>query len=244
MRVALVTGGGGGIGSAICRELAAAGHRVAVADIAFGQAKVVADEVEGLAVELDVTNPASATLAVRSTILTLGQIDVLVNCAGWGMPRKFVDTDEPFQQRVIDINLAGPIRMTREVIGPMQQRGWGRLINIASDAGRVSSTFEAVYSGAKGGLIAFTRTIAGEVASRGVTANSICPGPTDTPLLDAAIESTAAAKHAVAKMHAAIPMGRLGTPGDIAPVVAFLVSDKAAFITGQTLSVNGGFTMI
>jgi 2-hydroxycyclohexanecarboxyl-CoA dehydrogenase len=244
MRVALVTGGAGGIGSAICRELAAAGHRVAVADLAFDRANILADEVNGLAVELDVTNPASATLAVRSTILTMGQIDVLVNCAGWGIPRKFVDTDEPFQQRVIDINLAGPIRMTREVLGPMQRRGWGRLINIASDAGRVSSTFEAVYSGAKGGLIAFTRTIAREVAPRGVTANSVCPGPTDTPLLDAAMESAVAAKRAVAKMHAAIPVGRLGTPEDIAPMVAFLASDNAAFITGQTLSISGGFTMI
>jgi 2-hydroxycyclohexanecarboxyl-CoA dehydrogenase len=167
-----------------------------------------------------------------------------VNCAGWGIPRKFTQTDEPFQQRVLDINLAGPMRMTREVLEPMQRRGWGRLINIASDAGRVASTFEAVYSGAKGGLIAFTRTIAREVAADGITANVICPGPTDTPLLDAAIESTPEAERAVEKMRAAIPVGRLGTPQDIAPAVAFLASDQACFITGQTLSVSGGFTMI
>ena len=244
MRVALVTGGAGGIGSAICRHLAAAGHRVAVADVALGRAKLLADEIAGLAVELDVTNSTSVTFAVRSTNLALGPIDVLVNCAGWGIPRKFTATDETFQQRVLDINLAGPMRMTREVLEPMQLRGWGRLINIASDAGRVASTFEAVYSGAKGGLIAFTRTIAREVAGDGITANVVCPGPTDTPLLDAAIESALEAKQAIEKMRAAIPVGRLGTPQDIAPAVAFLVSDQASFITGQTLSVNGGFTML
>jgi 2-hydroxycyclohexanecarboxyl-CoA dehydrogenase len=244
MRVALVTGGAGGIGSAICRELAAAGHKVAVADVAFAQAKLLADEIAGMAVELDVTNPASVTVAVQSTGLALGPIEVLVNCAGWGIPRKFSETDEPFQQRVLDINLAGPMRVTREILVPMQRRGWGRLINIASDAGRVASTFEAIYSGAKGGLIAFTRTIAREVAADGVTANVICPGPTDTPLLDAAIESTLEAKRAVAKMCGAIPVGRLGRPEDIAPAVAFLVSDQASFITGQTLSVNGGFVML
>jgi 2-hydroxycyclohexanecarboxyl-CoA dehydrogenase len=244
MRVALVTGGAGGIGGAICRQLAAAGHQVAVADVAFAGATLLADEISGLAVELDVTDPASATLAVRSTSLALGPIDVLVNCAGWGIPRKFTETDEPFQQRVLDINLAGPMRMTREVLGSMQRRGWGRLINIASDAGRVASTFEAVYSGAKGGLIAFTRSIAREVALDGITANVVCPGPTDTPLLDAAIESALEARKAIEKMRAAIPVGRLGTPEDIAPAVAFLVSDQASFITGQTLSVNGGFAML
>lgn len=244
MRVAVVTGGAGGIGSAICRQLAAAGHRVAVADVALTRAKPLAEEIAGLAVELDVTDPASVTLAVRSISLALGPIDVLVNCAGWGIPRKFTETDEPFQQRVLDINLAGPMRMTREVLGPMQQRGWGRLINIASDAGRVASTFEAVYSGAKGGLIAFTRTIAREVAADGITANVVCPGPTDTPMLDAAIGSSLEAERAVARMRAAVPVGRLGTPEDIAPAVAFLASDQASFITGQTLSVNGGFAML
>jgi 2-hydroxycyclohexanecarboxyl-CoA dehydrogenase len=239
MRVALVTGGAGGIGSAICRHLAA------VADVALAEAEALADEINGLAVDLDVTSPASVSLAVRSAGLALGPIHVLVNCAGWGVPRKFAETDEPFQQRVLDINLAGPMRVTREVLGPMQRRGWGgRLVNIASDAGRVASTFEAVYSGAKGGLIAFTRTIAREVAADGITANVVCPGPTDTPLLDAAIESTPEAKQAIEKMRAAIPVGRLGTPEDIASAVAFLASDQASFITGQTLSVNGGFVML
>jgi 2-hydroxycyclohexanecarboxyl-CoA dehydrogenase len=244
MRVALVTGGAGGIGSAICRQLAAAGHHVAVADVAVAQAGLLADEIAGFAVELDVTNPASVTRAVQQTSLALGPIDVLVNCAGWGIPRRFIETDEPFQQRVLDINLAGPIRMTREVLEPMQRRGWGRLINIGSDAGRVASTFEAVYSAAKGGLIAFTRTIARDVAADGITANVISPGPTDTALLDAAIASAPEAQRAIERMRAAIPVGRLGTPQDIAPVVAFLVSDQASFITGQTLSVNGGFAMI
>lgn len=244
MRTALVTGGAGAIGRAICRELASSGHRVAVADLAFDRAKLFADEIDGIGIELDVTDPASVCSAVRVAASALGRVEVLVNCAGWGEIRAFADTDEQFQHRVIAINLAGPIRMVRAVLPGMRARGWGRLVNISSDAGRVSSSFEAIYSGAKGGLISFTRSIAREVAGQGITANTVCPGPTDTPLLDTAIHSSERAELAVAAMRSAIPMGRLGTPSDIAPMVGFLASDGAAFVTGQTVSVNGGFTMI
>lgn len=244
MRVALVTGGAGAIGGAICRELAADGHRVVVADLAFDRAKLLADELDGFGVDLDVTDPGSVAAAVRSATAEFGRIDVLVNCAGWGELRSFAQTDEPFQQRVIEINLAGPIRMTREVLSAMRERGWGRVINIASDAGRVPSSFEVVYSAAKGGLIAFTRSIALEVAGQGVTVNCVCPGPTDTPLLDTAVRSGERAAQAVAAMRSAIPVGRLGAPDDIAPMVGFLASGRAGFITGQTVSVSGGFTMI
>ncbi|HEY3604336.1 MAG TPA: glucose 1-dehydrogenase [Sporichthyaceae bacterium] len=244
MRVALVTGGAGGIGTAISRSLAASGHHVVVADLAPGEARALAADIGGIGVELDVTDPASVRQAVDATVSTLGEIAVLVNCAGWGEIRAFGETDEPFQRRVLEINLGGPMRMTRSVLPSMLRRGGGRLINISSDAGRVGSSFEAVYSAAKGGLISFTRTIAREVAAAGITANCVCPGPTDTPMLDEVVGRGERAREAVERMRAAIPLGRLGTPDDIAPMVAFLASDSAGFITGQTISVNGGFTMI
>lgn len=242
-RIALITGGGGGIGGAICRALAAAGHQVAAADLRLADAKKVAEPIGGIGLELDVTDPDSVAEAVRAAEGTLGPIDILVNCAGWDEFMPFVDTDEAFLQKVIDINLAGPIRITRAVLPGMMDRGWGRLINIASDAGRVGSSLEAIYSGAKGGLIAFTKTIARESARHGITANSVCPGPTDTPLLHRLEESGDRGKKIYGALAKAIPLGRLATPEDIGPAVAFLASDEAGFITGQTLSVSGGLTM-
>ena len=177
-RIAFVTGGGGGIGGAICRSLADAGRRVAVADLSLADAQRVADEIQGLAVEIDVTKPDSVAAAVAQTEQDLGPIDIVVNCAGWDEFKPFTSTDEAFTSKVLEINLAGPMRVTRTVLPGMVERGWGRIINIASDAGRVGSSLEAVYSGAKGGLIAFTKTVAREVARHGVTANSVCPGPT------------------------------------------------------------------
>jgi 2-hydroxycyclohexanecarboxyl-CoA dehydrogenase len=242
-RVALVTGGAGGIGAAICRALADAGHQVSVADLSTDAANRVAAEAGGLAVELDVTDVESVESAVRRTEEVLGPIQICVNCAGWDELRPFLETDEVFNSRVLEVNLAGPIRVTRAVLGGMVASGWGRLVNIASDAGRVGSSLEAVYSAAKGGLIAFTKTIAREVARNGVTANSVCPGPTDTALLEGIVASTPDAERVINSMVRAVPMRRLGLPADIAPAVAFLTSDEAEFITGQTLSVSGGLTM-
>jgi 2-hydroxycyclohexanecarboxyl-CoA dehydrogenase len=242
-RVALVTGGGGGIGAAICRELAHAGHQVAAADLNLAAAKRVADTTGGIGVEIDVTNVDSVGEAVRAVDGTLGPIDILVNCAGWDEFKPFVETDEAFQARVLEINLAGPMRLTRKVLPGMIERRWGRLINIASDAGRVGSSLESIYSGAKGGLIAFTKTIARETARNGITANCVCPGPTDTPLLHRLEDSGERGKKIYDALARAVPMGRIGTPEDVAPAVAFLASDGAAFITGQTLSVSGGLTM-
>lgn len=242
-RVALVTGGGGGIGAAICRALADAGHQVAAADIHLEGARRVGDEIGGIGIGLDVTSVDSITEAVGTVKGTLGPIDVLVNCAGWDEFIAFVETDEAFQCKVLDINLAGPMRLTRAVLPGMMERRWGRLINIASDAGRVGSSLEAIYSGAKGGLIAFTKTIAREAARYGITANSVCPGPTDTPLLHRLEQSGERGKKIYDALARAIPLGRLGTPEDIGPTVAFLASDDAGFITGQTLSVSGGLTM-
>jgi len=242
-RVAFVTGGAGGIGSEICRRLAAAGHRVAVADLAGSRSAEVAREIGGHAVDLDVTDPASVDRAARSAADALGPVDVCVNCAGWDVAMPFLATDEAFLRKVLEINIAGPMRVCRALVPGMVERKWGRVINIASDAGRVGSSNEAIYSGAKGGLIAFTKTLARELARHRITANAVCPGPTATPLLDAFTGAGEAGQKVIDAIVRGVPMRRLGQPGDIAPAIVFLASEDAGFITGQTLSVSGGLTM-
>ncbi len=247
MRVAFVTGGAGGIGAAIVEALAAEGLRVGVGDLSREAAVRVADTLPGAAagqgVALDVTDPGSVDAAVGEVESALGPIDVLVNCAGWDELKPFLDTDEAFSARVIELNLMGTIRTTRRVLPAMIEQGGGRLIHIASDAGRVGSSLEAIYSAAKGGVIAFSKTIAREMARRGVTSNAVCPGPTQTQLLDSITEASPDGERAIASMTRAVPMRRLGQPADVAAAVAFLASEGAAYITGQTLSVSGGLTM-
>lgn len=243
-RTAFVTGGGGGIGAEICRELAAAGHRVAVADLSGERASEVAESIKGIGIEVDVTRPDSVVAAVADATGALGPIEICINCAGWDELRPFLDVDEAFQAKVIDINLAGPIRVVRAVLPAMVEGRHGRIVNIGSDAGRVGSSLESVYSGAKGGVIAFTKTIAREFARYDITANTVCPGPTDTPLLDGIVAASTDGGRVIAAMTKAVPMRRLGTPRDVAPAVVFLVSDEAGFVTGQTLSVSGGLTMV
>jgi 2-hydroxycyclohexanecarboxyl-CoA dehydrogenase len=238
-RVALVTGGGRGIGRAIAQALAARDCAVAVGDVRAAE-RVGAG---GVAVELDVTDSGSVARAVDEVSAALGPVDVLVNNAGWDEFRPFLETDEDFWDRVIEINFKGCLRTTRAVAPGMAERGHGRIVNIASDAGRVGSSLEAVYSGAKGGVIAFTKTIARELARRGVTANAVCPGPTETPLLEEMTGSDEQGAKAIEAMKRAVPMKRLGTPAEVAAAVAFLCSEEASFITGQTLSVSGGLTM-
>jgi 2-hydroxycyclohexanecarboxyl-CoA dehydrogenase len=168
---------------------------------------------------------------------------VLVNCAGWDELRPFLQTDEAFWRRVIAINYEGCLRTTHAVLGGMIERGWGRIVNVSSDAARVGSAEEAVYAGAKAAVIAFTKTVAREAARRGVTANAVCPGPTDTPLLQGMAASSPDSERLIAALERAVPMRRLGRPEDAAAAIAFLACDDAGYITGQTLSVSGGLTM-
>ena len=242
-RIALVTGGGGGIGGAVCRTLAQRGCRVAVADRDEVGARRVADEIDGIALAMDVTDPAWVAAAVASVAERWGGVEICVSAAGWDELRPFAETDEAFDEKVLQINLRGAIRVTRAVLPAMLEKRWGRLVYVASDAGRVGSSLESVYSAAKGGLVAFAKTVARETARQGVTSNSVCPGPTDTPLLRGIVAAGDDAESVIAAMTRAVPMKRLGTPEDVAAAVAFLASDEAAYITGQTLSVSGGLTM-
>jgi 2-hydroxycyclohexanecarboxyl-CoA dehydrogenase len=247
-RVAMVTGGAQGIGRGIATALAGQGFRVAIADLNLATAGQTAKELTEaggtmIAVETDVTQTASVRTAVQAVEAEFGPVEVAVNNAGWDDFMPFVATTEEFWDKVLEINFKGALRVTHAVVPGMMERGFGRVINIGSDAGRVGSSLEAVYSGAKGGLIAFTKTLAREVATKGITANAVCPGPTDTPMLRNFASNAGDAEKVIGGMTRAVPMKRLGRPEDIGPAVAFLASDEAAFITGQTLSVSGGLTM-
>jgi len=247
-RVALVTGGASGIGREICLALAADHRRVAVADInAEGAAETVATiQASGgtaIAVTMDITSTDSVNDGCLQVIDELGEIEILVNAAGWDKFMKFVDTDEDFWDRIIDLNFKGMMRTSHFCAPRMIDAGWGRIVNIASDAGRVGSSLEAVYSGAKGGTIAFSKTLAREVARKGITVNVVCPGPTDTPLLSEIVDSGNDGDRVINAMAGAVAMKRLGTAEDIAPAVVYFASDGASFTTGQTLSVSGGLTM-
>lgn len=242
-RVAFVTGGAGGIGTAVCQALAADGCRVVVADLSLDASRVVAKDIGGIAVELDVRHTESVASAVAVAREAVGDPEIIVNVAGWDEHMPFLQTDEAFTEKVLQINLYGPIRVLRATLPAMVTAKWGRVVNVASDAGRVGSTNEAVYSGAKGGLIAFGKTIAREFARHEITSNAICPGPTDTPLLRHMIQTSADAEKVLTAMTRAVPMRRLGSPQDIAAAVTFLASESAGHITGQTLSVSGGLTM-
>ena len=247
-RVALVTGGGSGIGREICMGLAAQGRRVAVADLnADGAAATVTAIAEaggeGLAVQMDVADSDSVTDGLLQVADEMGPIEILVNCAGWDELMPFLDTDEAFWDRVIEINYKGPLRTVHGCLPSMIEGGWGRIVNIASDAGRVGSSLEAVYSGAKGGIIAFTKTMAREMARKGVTVNTVCPGPTDTALLDQIVQASDDGDKVIGAMARAVPMKRVGQPAEVASGVLYFCSEEAGFVTGQTLSVSGGLTM-
>lgn len=247
-RIALVTGGAGGIGREVCRALAADGRKVAVADInAEGAAETAGlinnSGAEAIAVTMDITDTDSVAQGHLRVVDELGPVDILVNVAGWDEFHKFVDTDEAFWDRIIEINYKGTLRTVHQCLPAMIEAGWGRIVNIGSDAGRVGSPLEAVYSGAKGGIIAFTKTIAREVARSGITANTVCPGPTATPLLDEITSASSDGDKIIGAMARAVPMKRLGQPDEVASAVVYFCSEEAGFVSGQTLSVSGGLTM-
>jgi 2-hydroxycyclohexanecarboxyl-CoA dehydrogenase len=247
-RVALVTGAASGIGRATALALAEDGCAVAVADLQEDAAGEAVREIEAsggraLLVRMDVTDGPSVAAAVERTSEVLGPIAVLVNCAGWDELKPFLETDEAFWRKVVAINYEGCLRVTHAVLGGMIEREQGRIVSIASDAARVGSSQEAVYAGAKAGVIAFSKTIAREAARQGVTANVVCPGPTDTPLLQGMAEEAPDSERLVSSLARAVPMRRLGRAEDVAAAVVFLASEQAAYVTGQTLSVSGGLTM-
>ena len=243
-RIALVTGGASGIGAATARRLAAEGARVAIADLDLDGARAVAGEIDGAAVPMDVTDTESVRAGVAAAEEALGLIDVLVNNAGTDRFAFFVNTDEALWDFVLGVNLRGTIAVTHAVLGGMQSRGRGAIVNVASEAGRVGSQGSAVYSAAKGGVISFTRAVARESARYGVRANAVAPGPIDTPLLQAAAELYGELGERLKQgMIDATVMRRIGRPEEVAATIAFLASDDASYLTGQTLNVSGGLSM-
>jgi 2-hydroxycyclohexanecarboxyl-CoA dehydrogenase len=244
-QVAIVTGSAQGIGRAIAERLAAEGAKVAIADIQEEAARKTADEIQAsggisLAVKLDVTSLDSATSVVATVGRELGPIAILVNNAGWDKLEPFVESTPETWDRVIAINFRGPLNLCKAVVPGMQARGAGKIVSIASDAGRVGSLGEAVYSGCKGGIIAFSKTLAREVARNHINVNVVCPGPTNTALLHGVMGDRPKVLEA---MQRGIPMRRLGEPQDLAGAVAFFASSDADYITGQVISVSGGLTM-
>ena len=247
-RVVVVTGGGGGIGGALCRHFASEGARVAVLDRDEPAARVTAQSVtqaggDAAPFACDITDRIAVDAAVAALTAQLGEVDVLVNNAGWDIFRPFLKTEPTEWDRLIAVNLVGALHMHHAVLPGMVARKAGRIVNIASDAARVGSSGEAVYAACKGGLVAFSKTIAREHARHGITVNVVCPGPTDTNLLAEYRKGAANPEKLMEAFRRSIPLGRIGRPEDLPAAIAFFASEEAGFVTGQVLSVSGGLTM-
>jgi 2-hydroxycyclohexanecarboxyl-CoA dehydrogenase len=247
-KVMVVTGGARGIGKAICQIAAKQGARVVVADMRQDLAEQTASEIKSsggmaLATYVDVTDLESVKAMVGKVHEVYGPIDILVNNAGWDRIMPFSETTPDFWDKVININYKGVLNCVYAVMNDMIQKKYGRIISISSDAAKVGSSGESVYSGAKGAVISFSKTMARELARYNITVNVVCPGPTETPLVDELKKESELGEKILGAMGKIIPLRRLGKPEDVAYAVVFLASDEAEYITGQVLSVNGGLTM-
>ncbi len=241
-KTAVVTGGASGIGKATAEVLADAGAHVIIGDLdaANGEAVAAAIRAKGQGADylrLDVADLASVAEFKAKALALRPQVDIVANVAGWGKIQPFMENSPEFWRKVMDVNLLGPVAVAHAFLPGMIERNSGKVVTVSSDAGRVGSLGETMYSGAKGGAIAFTKSLAREVARYGINVNCVCPGPTDTPLLRAVPE-----KHQEAFIKAT-PMRRLARPSEIADAILFFASDRASFITGQTISVSGGLTL-
>ncbi|MCK9986098.1 MAG: 2-hydroxycyclohexanecarboxyl-CoA dehydrogenase [Azoarcus sp.] len=241
-KTAVVTGGASGIGYATAETLARAGAKVVIGDIDANKGAAAAGQLAEQRldvdfVRLDVTDIDSIHAFRDETYRRHPQVDIVANVAGWGKIQPFMENTPDFWRKVIDLNLLGPVAVSHAFLQQMIERGSGKIVTVSSDAGRVGSLGETVYSGAKGGAIAFTKSLAREVARYNINVNCVCPGPTDTPLLQAVPE-----KHREAFIKAT-PMRRLAKPSELADAVLFFASDRASFITGQVISVSGGLTL-
>jgi 2-hydroxycyclohexanecarboxyl-CoA dehydrogenase len=245
-KVTIVTGAAQGIGRAIATRLAEEGAKIVIADIQEGVAASTAKDLNAagcsaIAVKLDVTSLESATTAMETAAAEFGGLDILVNNAGWDKLEPFIQSTPETWDKVIAINFRGVIHCCRAAIPHLQTRGGGKIVSIASDAGRVGSLGEAVYSGCKAGIIGFSKTLARELARNNINVNVVCPGPTETALLHGVMDTQPKVLDA---MKRSIPMRRLGQPQDLAGAVAFLASTDADYVTGQVISVSGGLTMV
>ena len=241
-KIAVVTGAASGIGRATAEAFARAGARVVLGDIneEGGEAAAGALQVQGADahfIRLDVTQPDSVNAFRDGALKRYGQVDILASVAGWGKTEPFVKNTPEFWKKLIDLNFVGTIMITRAFIDPMIERNAGKIVTVASDAGRVGSLGETVYSGAKGGVIAFSKSLAREMARYNITVNCVCPGPTDTPLMAAVPDKIKESFERVTPMH------RLAKPAEVADAILFFASSQSSFVTGQVLSVSGGLTM-
>ena len=248
-KVVVITGGGGGIGSATCRRFAEEGARVVVADISGEAAERVAGDIRSAGgsattMVVDLTDYAATGQGVAKVEAEFGPIDILVNNAGWDLFIPFLKSEPDYWTRIIDINLRSVLNITKPVLASMVARGkGGRVVSLGSDAGRGGSSGESVYSACKAGIIAFSKTLAREHARHGVTFNTVCPGVTETAMLENFMAAAGDKEKLRAAFTKAVPLGRLGRPDDLPGAILFLASDDAAFITGQVISVSGGLTM-
>ncbi len=248
-KTAFIAGGGGGIGRAVCLVLAREGAKIAVADLIEKNAQAVRDEIKAKGVQatahrVDLTKGPEVQRVVQEVIGEFGQIDLLVNCAGWDRLEPFVESTEETWEKLLAINFKSVLHASKAVLPHMISRESGKIVSIASDAGRAGSSWEAVYAGCKGAVIAFSKTLAREMARYKINVNVVCPGLTETPLLDAIRAQSAQTAKIIDAVTKATPFRRTAKPEEVAEAVLFFASPGADFITGQTLSVSGGLTMM